>query len=418
MMRNPIALTLPKPHVAQQHVIDEASRFNVLCCGRRFGKTQLGEDRLIQAALIGKPVAWFAPTYKLAAPVFRELQSRLQPVTVEANQQERRMELRGGGSIEVWSLDSPDAGRGRSYARVVIDEAAIIPDLEQAWNEGVRPMLTDHAGDAWFMSTPRGVANYFHTLYQRGQDPQRPDWASWQMPTIRNPYIQAAEVEAARKDMTDLAFAQEYLAQFVSWEGQVFRRIHDAVSEPDIAGAAVAIAVDWARTGDYTVFIAIDGSGRVIAIDRFRGIEYALQRARLHAFWRNTGGQAFIIAEANNMGGPLIEALRRENLPVAAFTTTNATKAAAIDSLALAFETGAIKIPDHPVLIGELQAFEAKPLPSGLMRYAAPEGLHDDTVITLALCWQGYLLWRQDQERARCIAALPEPVWDGRISPI
>ena len=60
-------LTLPKPHPAQQRVMDEAKRFNVVCCGRRWGKTELGMDRLIHQALEGKPVAWFAPNYKLAA---------------------------------------------------------------------------------------------------------------------------------------------------------------------------------------------------------------------------------------------------------------------------------------------------------------------------------------------------------------
>ena len=108
-------LTLPKPHPAQQRVMEEAKRFNVVCSGRRWGKTELGMDRLIHPALEGKPVAWFAPNYKLAAPVWRELQNRLHPVTRDSNQQERRLELRGGGTLEMWSLDSPDSGRGRAY---------------------------------------------------------------------------------------------------------------------------------------------------------------------------------------------------------------------------------------------------------------------------------------------------------------
>jgi hypothetical protein len=37
-------LTLPKPHLAQQQVIDGSKRFNVVCCGRRWGKTELGME--------------------------------------------------------------------------------------------------------------------------------------------------------------------------------------------------------------------------------------------------------------------------------------------------------------------------------------------------------------------------------------
>jgi hypothetical protein len=129
-------------------------------------------------------------------------------------------------------------------------------------------------------------------------------------------------------------------------------------------------------------------AGDVMEIDRFRGIEYSLQRARLQALYERHG-KPTILAEANSMGGPVIEQLARDGLRVKPFMTTNASKSEAIEALALAFERGEIKIPNDPVLIGELQAFEAKPLPSGLMRYDAPSGGHDDTVMALAIAWQG-----------------------------
>jgi hypothetical protein len=80
------------------------------------------------------------------------------------------------------------------------------------------------------------------------------------------------------------------------------------------------------------------------------------------------------------------------------FQTTNATKTAAIDGLALAFEQDAIRIINDPVLVGELQAYEMERLPSGLLRYSAPEGMHDDCVMSLAIGWTGvvntpWLLW-------------------------
>jgi hypothetical protein len=216
----------------------------------------------------------------------------------------------------------------------VLDEAALIPNLENAWQESIRPQLTDFQGRAWFPSTPKGVANYFHTLYQRGQDAAQGDWGSWRMPTAMNPHVPAGEIEAARQDLSEAAWSQEYDAAFVSWEGAVFRRILDAIADPPAAVPAVAIGVDWGRSNDYTVFTAISTRGQVLAIDRFRGLEYSLQRARLQAFWERLGGRSWIFAEANNMGGPVIEQLRRDGLPVTAFTTTNASKAAAIEGKA------------------------------------------------------------------------------------
>jgi hypothetical protein len=72
------------------------------------------------------------------------MQSILAPVTRAKNEQEKRLELISGGVIDFWSLDNPDAGRGRKYALVVIDEAAMIPGLEEAWQQSIRPTLTDH----------------------------------------------------------------------------------------------------------------------------------------------------------------------------------------------------------------------------------------------------------------------------------
>src|SRR5713101_6864649 len=223
-----IGLHLPAPHPAQAKIIQESRRFNAVCCGRRWGKTVLGMDRLIHPALQGKAVAWFAPNYRLLSEVWRELQTTLRTIVASLNQQDRRIELHGGGTIEMWSLDSPDAGRGRAYASLVVDEAAMVPNLDQAW-QSIRPMLTDLRGEAWFLSTPKGM-NYFKALFDHGQDPERQEWASWQMPTSENPYIDPAEIEAARLDMTESAFNQEYLALFVNWEGSVFRRVGEAAT--------------------------------------------------------------------------------------------------------------------------------------------------------------------------------------------
>jgi hypothetical protein len=128
---------------------------------------------------------------------------------------------------------------------------------------------------------------------------------------------------------------------------------------------------------------------RVLASTLFlliRGLDNGVNHTRLMAL-NERFKPLTILAEANSMGLPLIENLQSIGLPVVGFTTTNATKAAIIDGLVLAFEGEKIRILPDVDLIEELQAFEAERLPSGLMRYAAPGGLHDDAVISLALAW-------------------------------
>jgi hypothetical protein len=168
----------------------------------------------------------------------------------------------------------------------------------------------------------------------------------------------------------------------------VARHIRDAATavrqhaaQPD---HTYVFGVDWGRTNDATAIAVIDCTLQaLIALDRFTQVEYAQQIGRLRALAERFRPQA-IVAEANSMGGPLIEQLRREGLPVQSFVTTNATKAAIIDSLALAFERGTLAIVPDPILLGELQAYVMERLPSGLIRYGARVG-HDDTVMALAL---------------------------------
>ena len=201
-------------HEGQLTIVNNAKRYNVVACGRRFGKTVLGIDRIVRKPLEGFPAAWFAPTYKMMLEVWREVARMTKPIATKQNASEFRIELNTGGVIEFWSLDNPDAARGRKYAEVVVDEAAMIRHLEEAWINVLLPTLIDYSGSAWFLSTPRGP-NFYQELFSWGSSESRPDWAAWQMPTWANPHIKAAEIEAMREQMTPIAFQQEIEAKFL-----------------------------------------------------------------------------------------------------------------------------------------------------------------------------------------------------------
>jgi hypothetical protein len=211
------------------------------------------------------------------------------------------------------------------------------------------------------------------------------------MPTTENPHMDPVEIEGARLDLTEASFNQEYLAMFVNWEGSVFRRVGEAATavlkSAREAGHEYVIGCDWGRSNDYTVFLVLDSSTKaVVAMDRSNRVDYILQCERLKALaerWLPTQ----IIAELNSMGQPIVEQLIRDGLRVHPFTTTNASKEQAIQALALAFERGDIRILNDPVLVGELVGYQAERLPSGLTRYGAPAGQHDDTVMALAMAW-------------------------------
>jgi predicted phage terminase large subunit-like protein len=281
-------------HQGQRSVLETPARFKVISAGRRFGKTLLAVEwlALMQGGAIdGKPVAFFSPSYKLLLDVWADMERTLKPVTRKANRTEMRIELITGGVIDFWTLEDKDAGRGRKYSRLVIDEAAHARYLKDAWERAISPTLTDFGGDAWFISTPNGM-NYFYELFKRGCDPAYQDWASFHMPTSANPHIDRAEIEQKRRELPDLVFRQEYLAEFVTFGGGLVKpeMIADAPCPP---GLPVVLGVDLAiseRAGaDYTAIVALarDPETGIVYIkeaERHRcGFHEVLQRIKASA---------------------------------------------------------------------------------------------------------------------------------------
>ena len=320
--------------------------------------------------------------------VWRELVNTLQPVTTRKSEQEHRLELVTGGTVDMWSLDQPDTARGRPYARVIVDEAAMVPSLQDAWQQVIRPTLADYQGDAWFLSTPKGL-NYFWQLFSLAVDSEH--WAAWRFPTSANPFIAATEIEAARRELPERVFAQEYLAEFIADEGAVFRGVSAAATlepaEYDPKHAYV-IGADWGKSNDFSVFAVLDATAKSLTyLDRSNQLAYTVQAERIAHLAKRY--HASVVAETNSMGMAVIDMLRRLGIRVFNWTATNASKVAMIEHLELGIEQGQLRLLRNPVLIGELQAYQAERLPSGAIRYAAPEGMHDDCVIALGLAWLG-----------------------------
>lgn len=389
-LKSNIELVLPSLHTGQQIVMDTHARFNVLACGRRFGKTTLGVNLLAPVALQGYPVAWFAPTYKLLLEVWEEFERLLEPVIKKKDTQQKRIKLINGGVVECWSLDSGTVARGRKYKRVGIDEAAMAANLETQWQEEIRPTLADYIGDAWFFSTPKG-RNFFYKLFARGLDALQKAWRSFQLPTRVNPYIVGSEIDEAQLELPSDTFEQEYLARFLENAGSVFRnilaRLTKIITVPaDHIGHTKVLGGDWGQKGDFTALsVGCVECQRELELDRFNQIGWTFQRQRvveLYKKWDVTYG----LMETNSIGSPNLEELQKEGLRLAGFETTAQTKPPLIQSLALTLEKEPFLFVDDPQGTIELESYESKRnLNTNRVSYSAPRGMHDDTVIGRAL---------------------------------
>jgi hypothetical protein len=352
----------------------------------------MGLDRLLFPMLDGQPTGWFAPSYKYLNDPWRTMLTYVNPVVGKVSTQERRIELITGGSVDFWTLEDADAGRGRKYSRVVIDEAAKVKDLGHIWFNAIRPTLVDLKGGADFLSTPKGM-DFFWQCFNRGQDPAEPEWASWCMPTSTNPYIPADEIEAARRGMPERAFQQEMLAMFLTDSGGVFRHVRESVdvdrTQPDHPqpGNYYSVGVDLARVEDFTVITVLDGNGRQVYHERFNQISWERQMASIRAVAGRYPGR--VVVDSTGIGDPICEALRRSGVDLVTYHFTSQSKEAAIDRLAMYLEQGRLRLMDVSSQTNELLAFEYQLTPSRNVRMSAPEGQHDDCVIALSLAAWG-----------------------------
>jgi phage terminase large subunit-like protein len=375
----------------QREIIDSPAKRKVVCAGRRGGKTVLAAYMAVDALMQGRRVLLSSTSQDQADVFWEYITDWLSPLLVSGHlykNEVKRIVRLGAGQVQVKTGRHPDALRGGMADLLVLDECAYLdPD---AWRKVGAPMLADNDGTAVFISTP-SRRNWFFELYNTAVADDTGRWAAWHFTTHANPYLPQTALDALIADMTQDDYQQEIEARFLEGQGSVFRYVDERCTADRRAPypGRFVMGLDWAQAKDFTAMIVLDmQTSTVVDMDRFNGIDWALQRGRVRAMF-DKWQLSEIVAESNSIGGPNIEALQREGLPVRAFETTGTSKPPLIESLVLAFDRGEITVLDDPVMKGELMAYERTVTATGRSQYSAPEGLHDDCVMALALAWHG-----------------------------
>jgi phage terminase large subunit len=209
--------------LAQDSVAKNPARFRVVVAGRRFGKTHLSIRELCYHAKDpGKDVWYVAPTYKMARQiVWRKLKNKLQDLNwvAKTNETELTIILINGSTIALKGADNYDSLRGVGLDFIVLDEFADIDP--EAWYETLRPTLSDKAGKALFIGTPKGIGNWAYEIYQNTQD-DAANWQSFSYTTLDGGQVPEEEVQQARKDLDERTFRQEYMATFETFSGRIY----------------------------------------------------------------------------------------------------------------------------------------------------------------------------------------------------
>ena len=207
----------------QKKVADDKARFRVLVTGRRFGKTTLAIRELCYTARIANRLVWYcSPSYRQSKSIaWVKLKQVLKDLrwVKRINEAELTITLKNGSRICLRGADNKDSLRGVGIDFLVLDECADIE--ESAWSEVLRPTLSDTKGNALFCGTPKGM-NWFHDLYQRGQDTTETEWSSYQFTTLEGGFVDANEIEQAKRDLDTKTFRQEYQATWETYSGIIY----------------------------------------------------------------------------------------------------------------------------------------------------------------------------------------------------
>ena len=271
---------MPHLHPAQRKIVQERKRFNVLKCGRRFGKTALSEKLLIDPAIEKYPTAYFAPTYKDLNEVWQAVKHRVKDITERKDEQVKQIVLTTGGKIDFWSMEDPDSGRGRKYMRAVMDECEKARKFQEAWEQTIRATLADYRGDAWFLSTPKFGKTFFKEIH--GYPAKYGNWQSWSFTSYDNPYISRKELDEARQQLDPLIFDCEFMALDVDLTLRPFAYAFDPIRHVQPctydAGSEVILSFDFNVDPITCVVMQYSDIGRGIRFIK----EYRLQNSNIY----------------------------------------------------------------------------------------------------------------------------------------
>ena len=214
-----------RPHAEQTRLKKSKARFKVVPAGRRSGKTERAKRRLAKVAM--SPSDWDDPRYFAGAPTrdqakaiyWNDLKAMIPKAFLAEPPRETELMLRLVSGAELWvvGMDRPERIEGRPWNGGILDEFANM--RKGTLGENVRPALSDRKGWCWLIGVPEG-RNHYYDLNQYALHDGDPEWDSFTWPSID--ILDPAEVEAARRQLDPLVFAQEYEASFINFTGRAY----------------------------------------------------------------------------------------------------------------------------------------------------------------------------------------------------
>lgn len=382
----------PKEHKAQKQILECNSDLIVIAAGTRFGKTQVAAYKALKTLLVNDKHIWVvAPTYELTNKVFNWMTKWIATgfpslISGISKRPFPKIETPWNSWVEGKSAETPTGLLGEELDLVIMDECSRIK--KDIWDSYIFQRLASREGKAVLISTPFGK-NWFEDKFIQAKKTN----SGFNFRSRDNPYFPIASWDLAKKTLPEQVFQQEYRASFLPDAAAVFRGV-DGIIKDDclkdvIKDHRYAMGVDLGKHEDFTVLTVIDKyNNNVVYWDRFKNIEYPFQKKRIKATAQRYNN-ARVVIDSTGVGEPIWEDLRRDGIFVDDYKFTNKSKKELVEKLSIMIEQRLVFIPVLQILIDEIHSFGYHLTDSGNVTYSAPQGLHDDAVISLALAVWG-----------------------------
>lgn len=375
----------PFLYPAQRAAIFCPERYSIIEASTKSGKTVGAIFWLAEQAILSsgqhRNYWWVAPTFPTAKIAFRRMQNMLQPRELwDANAGETYVEWKPNGA-RIWfkGAERSDNLYGEDVYAAVIDEATRV--REESWH-AVRSTLTFTRGPIRIIGNVKGRKNWAYALARKAEAGE-PDMHYARITAhdaVKGGVLADDEVTDAKRLLPDDVFRELYMAEPTDTGANPFGAdaIRACIRPGLSAGPATVHGVDLGKSQDWTVDIGLDKAGNVCHFERY-------QRA-----WPETEAQLFkvigetpALIDSTGVGDPVVDGLQRRIPQVEGFKFTSQSKQQLMEGLAVAIQGGHVGFPDGPI-VSELLDFTYEHTRTGI-RYAAPQGMHDDCVCALAL---------------------------------
>lgn len=329
--------------------------------------------------------AWVSPIYKQSKKVFEEMVLAFEGTgVIKSNASELTITTTNGSTLQFFSAERYDNIRGFTFDYLVCDEFAFMD--EQAWTEVLRATVLVKGKKVLLISTPKGK-NHFWNIYNL-QDVN--DKYQSFTETSYNGLASKKEIDDARFTLPDHVFRQEYLAEFIDGGASLFLNLQTN-DKPEKTSRYYA-GVDVGRADDYTVLSIFNDKGQMVLIDRWRQMDWAtivrLMANKIKEY------QADTLIEVNSIGDAVYEMLLNElgnSAMLSPFVTTSKSKQDIIEQMIVSNQNKEFSILPESWLLNEFNVFTYDWNPkTRSIRYSAPNGFHDDGVMSTAIGYQSY----------------------------